>query len=177
MVWQPFASQEAVSSSGIHAHKLAGFAAGVTLGAVVMSLDVVLGSGCTGSGDYLSMCRAGFVGGSLVAGGLGALGGAFVRTDGIRGRATRILVGSALGAAGAFLVSTGTSLQGDDSNPAFLCGFDGMVATAPVLVAAAAGGMVGALTGGRVESPPVVHLTTVPGRGMGLGARFAWPPR
>ena len=145
---------------------------------MVMSLEEIVGSGCIGSGDYLLTCRAGFVGGSLVAGGLGALVGAFVRTDGVRGRATRILVGSALGAVGAFLVSTGTCNQEDDSNPVFLCGFDGLVETAPVIVAAAAGGTVGALTGGRAESPLLIHLTAVPGRGMGLGvrARFAWHP-
>jgi hypothetical protein len=163
--------QQALSSSSTHAHKLAGFAAGVTLGAAVMSLDAVIGSGCIGSGDYLLRCRAGLVGGSLLAGGLGALVGAFVRTDEVRGRSTRILVGSALGAVGAFLVSTVTCSQEDESNPAFLCGFDGMVETAPVVVAAVTGGTVGALTGRQVESPRMVRLAAVPGGGIALDMR------
>jgi hypothetical protein len=176
---QPLVPQQALDPSGTHAHKLAGFAAGVTVGAVVMSLDEVLGSGCIGSGDYLLVCRIGFVGGSLVAGGLGALAGAVVRTDGVRRRSTRILVGSALGAGGAFLVSTVSCHQEDDSNPAFLCGFDGMVETAPILVAAAVGGTLGATIGGRAESPRLIHLAAAPGRGgrFGLRATAAWQPR
>lgn len=175
VAWLPPVPQEALSSSGTHTHKPAGFAAGVTLGAVVLSLDEVLGSGCRGSGNYLRTCRVGWVGGSLLAGGLGTLVGAFVRTDEPHGRSTRILVGSALGAVGAFLVSTVACRQEDDRNPALLCGFDGMVETAPVIVAAAAGGTVGALTGRRVESPQMIHLAGEPGGRIGLVMRVTAP--
>ena len=107
--------------------------------------------------------------------GLGALVGAFVRTDEVRGRSTRILVGSALGAVGAFLVSTVACRQEDDSNPAFLCGVDGMVETAPVIIAAAAGGTVGALTGRPVESPQMIRLIAGPEGGIGVVVRATVP--
>ena len=129
-------------------------------------------------GSLLRICRIGFVGGSLVAGGVGALVGMLVRTDTPPGRTTRIIVGSALGAVGAFLASTVSCHQEDASNPKFLCGHDGMVETAPVVGAAAVGGTLGALLGGGTESLQITGLGVVRGRGkrFGLGATFAWRP-
>ncbi len=178
VAWQPLVAQEALEMSGTHTHKLAGFAAGVTVSAVVMSLDELVGSRCMGSGAYLRLCRVGFVGGSLVAGGVGALVGMSVRTDAPPGRTRRVFVGLALGAVGAFLASTVSCHQEDASNPKFLCGHDGMVETAPILGVAAVGGTLGALLGGRTESLKVIHLGVVPrhGKRFGLGATFAWHP-
>ena len=56
MAWRPLVAQEALEVPGTHTHKLAGFAAGVTVGAVVTSLDAFVGSGCIGSGAYLRIC-------------------------------------------------------------------------------------------------------------------------
>ena len=178
VAWQPLAAQESLETPGSHTHKLAGFAAGVTVGAVVTSLDGVLGSSCIGSGAYLRLCRVGFVGGALVAGGAGALVGMWVRTDSPPGRTTGILVGSALGAVGAFLASAASCQQEDASNPEFLCGHDGMVETAPILGGAALGGAIGALISRRTESLEIVEVGLVRGQGkrLGMGASFAWRP-
>ena len=178
LAWRPLVAQEALEASDAHTHKLAGFTAGVTVGAVVTSLDAVVGNRCIGSGEYLRVCRVGFVGGALVAGGVGSLVGMLVRTAGPPGRSTRVFVGSALGAVGAFLVSTVSCHQEDASNPKFLCAHDGMVETAPVIGAAAVGGALGALLGGGTESLQVIHLGAVRGRGkrLGLGVTFAWRP-
>ena len=176
--WSSLEAQQALEAPVTHTHKLAGFAAGVTVGAVVTSLDDLLGSSCIGSGSYLRVCQIGFVGGSLVAGGVGALVGMWVRTDAPPGLTRRVFVGSALGAVGAFLASAVSCHQEDASNPDFLCGHDGMVETAPVLGAAALGGALGALLGRGNESLQMTGLGVVPGDGnrFGLGATFSWRP-
>lgn len=162
--------------NSVHAHKLAGFAAGATVGAVVMSLDAVLGSSCIGSGDYLVLCRAGLVGGALLAGGVGALVGRAIRTEEAYRRRTWTLVGSALGASGAFVASVAVCSQEDESNPDFLCRFDGMIEPAPLLVSALLGGALGRVISGPDQGAQRIHAAVMPGPGGGLGlsARVFW---
>jgi len=145
-----FGPVEAMPQEALHTRKLAGFGVGVTLSAIVLSLDDVLGSSCFGSGSYLRNCRVGYVTAAAVAGGLGALVGRAIRSEKPPGRTTRILFGSAVGALGAFVASTFACEQEDKSNPASFCGYDGMVATRVVVGGEVAGGVLGALLkGGR----------------------------
>jgi hypothetical protein len=164
--------------SAAHTHKLAGFGAGVTASAIVMSLDDVVGSSCIGSGAYLSICRLGFVAAAAIGGGVGTLVGMLVKTDQPPGRTTRILVGSSLGATGTFLASLVACQQEDRSNPESLCGHDGMVSAGAVVVGAAIGGALGAVLGGGSENLQVSHFGLVPrdGRRVGLGATFTLRP-
>ena len=157
-----------------HSNKLAGFAAGVTISAAVFSLDDVLGSSCRGSGSYLAICRIGYVGAAVVSGGVGALVGSLVKTQGPRGPVTKGMVGSMLGATGAFLVSIVGCSQEDSSNPDFLCGYDGMVTTGSIVGGAVIGGVLGALVGRESGGLQVSQLGIVPRQGsrLGLGVSF-----
>ena len=172
----PLQAREAAAT---HTHKLAGFGAGFTFGAVLMSLDEVVGSGCTGSGPYLNFCRGGFVAAAAVVGGVGALVGMLVQTEQPPGRTTRVLVGSALGTVGALVVSIIGCEQENWSNPELLCGFDGMVSAGAAVAGAAVGGILGALLGGGSGSLlEVSHLGPVSGHGgrVGLAAAFTVRP-
>lgn len=172
----PLQAREAAAT---HTHKLAGFGAGFTFGAVLMSLDEVVGSGCTGSGPYLNFCRGGFVAAAAVVGGVGALVGMLVQTEQPPGRTTRVLVGSALGTVGALVVSIIGCEQENRSNPELLCGFDGMVSAGAAVAGAAVGGILGALLGGGSGSLlQVSHLGPVSGHGgrVGLAAAFTVRP-
>lgn len=177
--WQPPLALRGRQASATHTHKLAGFGAGFTFGAVLVSLDEVVGSGCTGSGPYLNLCRGGFVAAATVVGGVGALVGMLVQTEQPPGRTTRVLVGSALGTVGALVVSIIGCEQENWSNPELLCGYDGMVSARAAVAGAAVGGILGALLGGGSESLlQVSHLGPVSGHGgrVGLAAAFTLRP-
>ncbi len=172
----PRASPPPRQAAELHTHKRAGFAAGVTLSAIVLSLDEVLGTSCIGSGAYLTYCRGGYVGGAVVAGGLGMLVGQMVKTDEPPGRTTRVLVGTALGGGVAFLASIVACEQEDDSNPDFLCGYDGMVSTGAVVGSAAAGGIVAWLIDDSRDGLQLTSLgPTLRASGeLGFGMGFSW---
>ena len=164
--------------SATHTQKLAGFGAGVTVSAIVLSLDAVQGSGCTGSGPYLTFCRSFFIIGAAGGGLVGALVGRMVKTKQPPGRTIGVLVGSALGTMAALLVSTVGCEQEDRSNPEYLCGFDGMVSTGAIVGGAVVGGVLAALLGRGSEGLQVTHLGPMQGSGgyVGLGATFVWRP-
>ena len=73
--WSSLEAQQALEAPVTHTHKLAGFAAGVTVGAVVTSLDDLLGSSCIGSGSYLPRMPDRFRGWIVGRGRSGSLGG------------------------------------------------------------------------------------------------------
>lgn len=173
------AAGQPVQQDATFTHKLAGLGAGVTASAIVLSLDEVLGSSCFGSGSYLKYCRVGYVAAAAAAGGLGALVGTMVKTEEPGHRATRVLVGSALGSMGAFLVSNLTCEQERSTNPELLCGYDGMVTTRAALGGAVLGGLLGAFVGGGSEELQVRQLGAVPrgDGGVGVGATLSWRPR
>lgn len=139
-----------------------------------MSLDEILGSSCTGSGSYLRTCRIVFVGAVVASGGIGALVGRAVRSEEPPGSGTRILVGSALGAAGAFVLSTLACEQEDTSNPEVLCGYDGMVTTRSTLGMAALGAVLGGVLGGGSAPLQVGRVGVVPRPGGSLGVEAAF---
>ena len=155
--WPP-SIQEA---PGPHPHTMVGLATGITVAAVAVPLSLGA-STCFGSGDYLLLCRIVFVGATAVGGGLGALVGRMVKTEGLPGRATTIMVGSALGAVGAFLVSLPVCGQEEADNPDLLCGYDGMIEPGTVVGAAVVGGVLGYLLRGSSESLAVSQLGPVP---------------
>ena len=161
-----------------HTHKLTGFGAGVTVGAIVMTLDDVLGSSCIGSGAYLTICRFGFVAAASIGGGLGTLVGALTKTESPPGRTTRVMVGSAIGVGSAFLVSAASCHQEDSSNPEYLCGYDGMLSAGAAVTGAAVGGLLGVLLGKSSESLELSHFGVAPERGGGISllAGFTFRP-
>lgn len=65
----------------------AGFGAGVTATAILATAALATGDGnaCKGSGDYLGICRALFLGSTAAGGALGAVVGAVMRRDAPRG--------------------------------------------------------------------------------------------
>ncbi len=163
-------------SGSRHPQKLAGFGAGITVTAIALSLDEVLGSSCIGSGSYLTRCRVGYAAAVAVGGGLGALVGAIVKTEDPPGRAARTLFGAALGTMGVFLASNLACEQERSSNPGYLCGYDGMVSTRATLVGALVGGALGASIGRGAQSIEVGHVGPVPGHRdrVGMGAVLVW---
>jgi hypothetical protein len=151
----------APEASGSHRNTRAGLAAGITLTSVAVPM-LLGGSTCRGSGSYLQQCRIGFVGAVAVGAGLGALAGRMVKSDGPRGRATTILVGSALGSVAAFLGSLPFCDQEQADNPGLLCGYDGMVEPGTVLGGAVAGGILGLLLSRAPEGLEVSQFGPVP---------------
>ena len=170
----PSVNRDTQQAAAGHTHKLAGFGAGVTISAIVLTLDEVVGSSCRGSGPYLRNCRVGFVAAALLGGGLGTLVAMRVKTDQPPGRATRVMVGSAIGVGGAFLASTLGCHQEDPSNPTYLCGDDGMLSASAAATGAVVGGVLGALLGNRDGGLELSRLGLVPRLGdqMGVIAAF-----
>lgn len=156
-------------AAGPHPNTMIGLATGVTVASVAVPLALGA-STCFGSGDYLQLCRLVFVGATAFGGGLGALVGRKVRTDGPPGRATTIIVGAALGAVSAFVVSLPLCGQEEADNPGLLCGYDGMIEPGTVLGAAVVGGIIGYLLGGGSESLGVSQFGPVPNP----SGRSAW---
>lgn len=150
------------AAAASHTHKLAGFGAGFTVTAILLTLDEVVGSSCRGSGPYLRNCRVGFLAAASVGGGLGTLVAMLVKTDKPPGRATRVMLGSALGVSGAFLASTMGCHQEDLSNPGYLCGDDGMLSVGAAVTGAAVGSVLGALLGNGEGSLKLSRLGLVP---------------
>ena len=154
----PALGQEA---PGPYRHTLMGLATGITV--VSVAVPAALGeSTCFGSGDYLQLCRIVFVGATALGGGLGALVGRLVRSEEPPGPGRSIAAGSAVGALGAFLVSLPLCGQEEEGNPDLLCGYDGMIEPATVLVAAATGGMLGYLLRGNPGGVEVSRFGPVP---------------
>jgi hypothetical protein len=141
----------------------AGLGAGVTIGAVALTGMLTSGSGnaCTGSGEYLRVCRVLFVGGTALSGALGALAGGLVRRDSPSGRVRPVLLGSSLGALVPFLASIPACGQDDRANPEVLCGVHGMTNPEITIAAAAAGGLIGYLLGGGPGSLQLRHIGPV----------------
>ena len=171
------ASGQTQQAAALHTHKLAGFGAGFTISAIVLTLDEVVGSSCRGSGPYLRNCRVGFLAAASIGGGLGTLVAMLVKTEQPPGRTTRVMLGSAVGVGGAFLASTLGCQQEDPSNPGYLCGDDGMLSVSAAVTGAVVGGALGALLGnggGRLE---LSRLGLVPRFGDQLGATAAFALR
>jgi hypothetical protein len=161
---RPLSIQEAKESTEPHRHTKAGLATGITVASVAVPLSLGA-STCFGSGDYLRLCRIFFVGATAVGGGLGALVGRMVKTEGPPSRTTPMMVGSALGAVGSFLVSVPVCGQEEAGNPDLLCGYDGMIEPGAVVGAAVIGGILGYLLAGRSESLAMSQLGPVPAPG------------
>ena len=116
-----------------------GFALGVTLSALVAS-TVFNGNFCTGSGDYLSFCRAFYAGSVATGAGLGALLGLATRRSEPPGRSLTLLRGAAVGTLGVFALSLPFCANYyEKKNPGVLCSREGMP-TAGHTAAFAAGG-------------------------------------
>jgi hypothetical protein len=72
----------AVQPPGRYGRLRVGLMAGATLSALVVPASLTRRtSTCTGSGDYLKLCRAIFVGSVAVGAGLGALVGGVMKSD------------------------------------------------------------------------------------------------
>jgi hypothetical protein len=119
-----------------------GFAAGAALSAVVAS-TVFNGNFCTGSGDYLGLCRAFYVGTVAAGAGLGALAGRVATHSDPPGRSLAILRGAAVGALGMFALSLpfcGNEYERD--NPSVLCSREGMPTALHTGLAGAGGALI-----------------------------------
>jgi len=175
--WDAVRSIEA--SLGTRSNGKAGFGAGAVVGALVAA-GGLKGSSCTGSGAYLTLCRAIFLGAAVGGGVMGGLIGR-VKSDvwaplehnsgraaGLttsplaseslgRDRLTGATLGAFWGVVGAFFISAIACEQEDHDNPGILCSYSGMIGIGPLAVAAVAGGAVGAFFGtgyGRIEVHP-----------------------
>ncbi len=69
------------ASHGRRRHVLAGLAAGATVGVGTAAIALTPHGTCTGSGDYLYICRLITAGSIALGAGLGAVAGVFIRTE------------------------------------------------------------------------------------------------
>lgn len=158
-----------------HRRTGSGFALGATVSAVVAS-TVFNGNLCTGSGDYLMVCRVFYVGSVAAGAGLGALfGGASKRSE-PPGRSLALLQGATIGALGVFALSLPfcrNYYEGD--NPSVLCSREGM--PTPLHTAAfAAGGALMASVLSRNSAQSDLGFGVAPGLhgSVSLIGRVLW---
>lgn len=145
-----------------HRRTAMGFAAGATVSTLTLSAALGWGA-CTGSGDYLEVCRIIYVGGTALGAGIGALIGYAIRREGSPGRAQSVLWGTTLGALGVFSLSLITCDQADDANPSLVCGTHGMPTVTNTALFALAGGLAAYALGASRRDAVARRVTLTPG--------------
>lgn len=164
-VWRPIGADDYhphAQELSPHRRTAMGFAVGATVSALTLSAALGWGA-CTGSGDYLEVCRIIYLGGTAVGAGIGALLGYAIGRDAPPGRAQGVLWGTTLGALGVFSLSLLACEQADDANPSLVCGTHGMPTVTNTALFALGGGLVSFALGASWGEAAARRVTLTPG--------------